>query len=194
MSTDQKSNIFNQKGLEYNLATNTKWICQISFTDIFPDIRGELKLNLSSFRIPEMALGATETAYFTKKLSLPTRVLAPELQEITFEYLLSSNFHQYILLYRWMLRITSEMQRNSNFTEIGNPAKFRIPINIFLISEFKKPILKITYHDAWIQKIGEISFDYKNTTDDPILNSFTVKYSHFSIDTLEDVGGADGHQ
>lgn len=185
---------FEERGLEYNLATNTKWLCQISLDKIFTDIHGEVKLNLSSFRLPEIQLGYTEaTGYLSKKIPVPTKILNPDSQEITFEYLMSSNFHQYILLYRWIQRITVEMQKNTNFVQHGDPTQYTVPINIFLLSEFKKPILKVTFNECWPQRLGELMFDYKVVGDDPITHSFTVKYNWFSIQTLTDVFGADGN-
>jgi hypothetical protein len=161
---------------------------------IFPELTNDLKLNLSSFHLPEVQLGSTTPSYLSKRVDVPTRILNPENQEITFEYLLSSNFHQYIMLYRWVQKIAVEMQQNTNFIISEDQKNYQVPLNIFLLSEFKTPILKITYNNAWIQRLGELTFDYRVPSDEAITHSFTIKYTWFSIETLVDVNGSDGRE
>jgi hypothetical protein len=98
------------------------------------------------------------------------------------------------MLYRWMQRITKELQHDTNMQDIGDRSKFTVPINVFLLSAFKTPIMNISYKDCWLQQLGEIAFDYRDAQDSPAVHSFTVKYSHFTINILADVAGADGRE
>ena len=190
--TNRSAKAFDKLGLTENLATQTKWICEIPLSLLFPDLRGDMRLNLASFTIPEVALGVASQSYLSKRIEKPTGVLQPEAQQITFEYVLSSNFHQYVLLYRWVQRMVIEMQGDSNYLDHGDTTKYLIPVTITMLSEFKKPILKITYENSWLYSLGEIRFDYRIPQDDLILHAFTIKFTNFKMDILTDIGGTDG--
>jgi len=192
-SSIQLGKLFTELGLETNFATNTKWLCNIPLQTLFPDLKGGLALNLSSWRIPEVTIGSTDApSYFSKHVTIPSKILTPETQEITFEYILSSNYHQYILLYRWVQRIIVEMQKNTNIQMIGDLTKFRLPVSVILLSEFKTPVLMATYQNAWIQRFGELGLDYKSPDDDHVIHSFTLKFTHVDFTILADVHGVDG--
>jgi hypothetical protein len=181
------------QGLEYNLATQSKWFAQIPLNTIFTDYGPkDLCFNLTTYALPEIELGFTEVKYLTKAIPVPSRVIAPGPNDITFTYLMSSTYNQWVMLYRWLQRITVELQHDTNIQDIGDRTKYTVPINVYLLSEFKTPVLNISYKDCWLQKLGEIAFDYRDAQDTPIVHSFTVKYSHFEINVLQDIGGSDG--
>jgi len=194
MTTSTNKNFLGQ-ALEYNLSTQSKWFAQIPLNTIFTDFGSkDLCMNLTTYALPEIELGFTEVKYLTKAVPIPSRVIAPGPNDITFNYLLSENFHQYIMLYRWIQRITMEMQHDTNMLDIGDRSNFTVPINVYLLSAFKTPVMCVSYKDCWLQKLGEIAFDYRDAQDSPATHSFTVKYSHFEINIMADCGGVDGRE
>ena len=183
---------FTEQGLGENFATNTKFLAVVPLQLLFTDLHGDLVLNLTAFTFPTMEVGSTTVSYLSKMTAVPTKVLTPESHEIQFRFILSANYHQYILLMRWMQRATVEMQHNTNFVNAGDVTKYRIPISVYFLSEFKTPIVKFQADDAWISKIDELVMDYASPSDEPIHCGFAVKYSSFSVVTLADTGGVDG--
>ena len=165
-----------------NLATNTRWIAMIPFYQIDKELTSEdVAFNLTTFNIPEMSIGSTEISYHGYNIEVPTNVKAGD-KTLTFEYLMSSDWHQYKLLWRWANKIARE--EGSGYDEgVEAPGDFMLPVRFMLLTEFKNPILEIIYHDAWIKDFGSISLDYQDSEASVVTHSFTISYSNFTLNT-----------
>lgn len=163
----------------FNLATNTKWIADIPFQKFRPDLKSyNITFNLTKMTLPEISQGMAEfkVGGETMPIGLGNRT---DSKTITFNYVLSSDWHQFHLLYDWFNIMSNEhCIGTGTYTTMSD---YMTDITVTLISEFKNPIMTITYHDSWLQSIAEVDADYQNVEDSVINHSFTIKYSRFTI-------------
>ena len=163
-----------------NLATNTRWIAIVPFYQIDPDLGvGDVEFNLYTFNTPDMSIGSTEVSYQGYPIEIPTNVKAGD-KTVTFEYLMSSDWSQYKMLWKWADKIVKPIGAGRN-PENNENGSFMVPIRFMALSEFKKPIFEIIYHDCWIKEFGAISLDYQDSEASVITHSFTCSYSNFEF-------------
>jgi len=166
-----------------NLATNVRWLAVVPFYQIDPELStGDVEFNLFTFNLPDMSIGSTEVAYAGYSIETPTNVKAGD-KTVTFEYLMSSDWHQYKLLWNWANKIVKQEGAGRPVTNKEN-GTFMVPIRFIALSEFKNPLFSIVYHDCWIKDFGAISLDYQDSEASVITHSFTCAYSHFEFENI----------
>lgn len=184
--------------LENNLASNTKWLVHIPLENLFRHTYKNLVLNINSIQLPDLNVSTYQVRYFGKTVELPTKVLTPESQTVRFEYMLSSNYFQYMALMMWLQVLTLEMQHDNTNIPVDLIKKdlddYRLPISLFLLSEFKVPICKFTFDKSWIKEIEPINFDYKNASDDPIIGSFVIGFLKLKFEIMTDAFALDSRK
>ena len=169
-----------------NFATNIRWLASLPFSTMFPN-ESDVKLNITQFDIPDINIGSFDVSYQGYTIAQPTGLIQPDDKTCTFSYLLDTDMTVYWLLYKWAgfftdntLQVTKTSEEESGTTE---PLTKKIPISVFILDEFKNPILKITYHDCWIQSFGQLSMSYQDSPTE-LPHSFTVAYSRFDIERV----------
>ena len=160
-----------------NLATNTKWHCLIPFRNIMPELKPlQIDFSLTSFTLPELSLGMETITQFGYSFDVPNYTMSQD-KSLEFEYMVSSDFSQYQLLWEWSQMI-------SNLGGSGMTAKnrsdFYLPITLIFLSEFKKPLFAMKFNNCWIQNFSSLNFDFQ-ADDETIKHAFTVKYSNFKF-------------
>jgi hypothetical protein len=98
-------------------------------------------------------------------------------KSLQFEYMLSSDWHQYKLLWKWANMIASP--QGSGCTA-ENKESIYLPITLIFISEFKKPVFAMEFFNCFIKNFASINFD-QQSDDEVIKHAFTVGYSHFEF-------------
>lgn len=165
-------------GTNINMATSTRWMALINWQYIDPTYTTKnVAFNLTSFSLPEVALGSVEVNNFGYPIEFPNYTISTN-KILTFEYMLSSDFHQYKMLWNWANKITISDGSGAPGNYNG---EFRLPIRFIALTEFKKPIFEIQYKDCWVKEIGPISFDYQDGDAMNIKHSFTCAYSNFEF-------------
>jgi hypothetical protein len=166
-----------------NLATNVKWIAVIPFYQIDEELSsGDVAFNLYTFNLPDMSIGSTEVNYNGYPIEIPTNVKAGD-KTVTFEYLMSSDWHQYKLLWGWANKIVNQQGAGRPEDNKKN-GSFMVPIRFMALSEFKKPLFSIIYHDCWIKDFGAISLDYQDGDASVVTHNFTCSYSYFEFEDI----------
>jgi hypothetical protein len=163
-----------------NLATNTRWMAVIPFYQIDDSFKtGDVAFNLATFSLPEMSIGSTTVGYHGYEVEIPNFVRSGD-KTVTFDYLMSSDWHQYLLLWQWANKIA---KAPGSGTEEGvkNLGDISVPIRFYALSEFRKPIFEIVYNNCWIKDFGGISVDYQDSESSVILHSFTCAYTDFEL-------------
>jgi hypothetical protein len=166
-----------------NFATQSRWICKIPINTLFPSLPDDFSLNLTKFTVPEMEFKTATMNYGGYNVDLPAGIINSDTKRLTINYLLNSNFVQYLTLLKWMERIAAYqtlITSNNNSEKPGVLLDWRLPVNITLLSEFKQPLLNIKYSDCWIVGFGALDMDYQ-AEDTPILHSFTLAYTDFKL-------------
>ena len=92
---------------DFNFANATKWIFNIPIGRLFqienPDPNGqylEYPLNCKSVSFPSFKIGTTKTSFMGYSFDVSTRQNLTE-KGITFEFLISNNWLQYMMLLKW---------------------------------------------------------------------------------------------
>ena len=182
-----------------NLMTNVRWIATIPLSVLDPSKFGTLALNLVSFNIPEITVSTDYVNYMGYQVEIPTGVRNQN-KEITFEYMLSSDWNQYIALNSWLsasgaetgvgltqIAPTSPMNTGLTFTGKNplatqvTPLSYAVPIRVMMLSEFLNPVAEIVFENAWIKAMGAIELDYQSPDDEPVKNNFTVAYNLMTV-------------
>jgi hypothetical protein len=166
-----------------NLATNIKWLATIPFYQIDSKLgSGDVEFNLYTFNLPDMSIGSTEVAFNGYSIEVPTNVKTGD-KSVTFEYIMSSDWHQYKLLWQWANKIVRQ-EGAGRPKENSKNSTFMVPIRFMALSEFKEPLFSIKYHDCWISDFGAISLDYQDSEASVVTHSFTCKYSYFEFEDI----------
>ncbi len=176
-----------------NLANSTKWIAYIPLALADPSL-ADIEVNLTEFHIPPLEMGKVETSFKGQHYFLPGNTINATTKENTLTYLISDDWENYYALYKWTDNMIagSTMLGNDSTREDGNefeeniPSKL-IPIKVFLLDEFKKPKLKITYNNCWITTFGEVILNFQ-ANPAPIAHQFTFAYTDFKIDKVDTLG------
>jgi hypothetical protein len=165
-----------------NLAVTNKWICDIPLSTVLPDLE-DVSLNLVSFSIPSIEISKAEFSYLGNAIEIPTGVVNPSDKTITFNYLIGSEWGQYVNLYKWVsaLGTVNTPMNEPSATDTTNYKKYSLPIRVYMLGSFKKTALSFKYDNSWIDQFSEITMDY---SDDPatINHSFTISYSDFTME------------
>lgn len=176
-----------------NLANSSRWIATIPISLIDPSLT-DVEINLADFSIPPVEIGKIEASFKGQSIALPGTTLQPGTKEITFSYLIADSWNNYYSLYKWcdMLipqsTILGDASTRPLDTEEWTAVKeYLLPVRVFLLDEFKNPILRIEYHNCWVTVFGELRLSYQ---DDPtsLLHSFTITYTDFVIEKVDNLG------
>lgn len=169
-------------------SVRNKWIADIPLSRISANLK-DVSLHLTDFSIPAVVVASAFTHLKGVALEIPTHIIQPTDRNITFSYMVDINWDNFFALYQWsnmmspLEDITPEDVLNIN-AEILNKAIKSLPINVFLISEYKIPILKITYNNCWIKGFNELSLSYQEEPE-PIKHGFICAYSDFKLEKIK---------
>lgn len=172
-----------------NYAVKNKGIAIIQFGTIFNE-QTSVSLNITSFTIPRITLQTTDVTFKGVTVSLPGKAIQPETKELAFDMIIDSEWKNYKQLNRWMCGIinvnkqfstvdTNSVVNTSDATKsIFN--KYSCPITVYAINEFKKTVIALKYHNAYIFDIGEVMIEYNGDAEE-IHVPLMFKYSNFEI-------------
>ncbi len=164
--------------LDVGLFTSPKWICEIPWHHINPELKADnMFFNLTSYNLPELTMGSTEIGHMGYNIEIPTAVRDAD-KTLTFEYLIGADLKQYLFLYDWFSLIADESGAGSNVG--GLLSKITVPITVTLLSEFKKPLMAIKYHDCWLHTLGSFQLDYQDDAE-VVKHDFSIKYSKYEF-------------
>jgi hypothetical protein len=171
----------------YNLATGNKWILTIPFHALnaeddteeanlsFEDV---IAFNLYNFSIPSLSIGEADFSIFGVGIPIPTNTRNED-KSILFNYMLSSNWHQYRTLYKWFSLIAGEDGGSSTNT----PSNYLLDVTVTMISEYKNEKFDLVFHGAWLKELDTIDLNYQNAEAN-ISHAFTLRYAYYTIENL----------
>jgi hypothetical protein len=165
-----------------------KWIADVPLSVISPDF-SDVIFPFTDFVIPEITIGGASTSFKGISVEVPTSITHQADRNITLSYLINEDWTNYFYLYQWaniMNKIEDLTPTDPVKTQnaLPKPGIYKVlPVYAILIDVYKKPILKVTYHNAWIKHFAELSLDYQSEPA-PIKHSFSLHYSHFSIEKV----------
>lgn len=176
-----------------NLAVANKFIGYIPLS-IFHQNLKDVEINLQEFRIPPVEIGKVDLNYKGNTISIPGNTFVPGMKELNITYLVDSTWTNYYSLYSWAAGLAAQAtsvdlsMSDKNFPDKEwSPLDKLLPVKIFLIDEFKNPILKFEYHNCWISSFGEINLSYTNEPN-TISHSFVLQYTDFIVERVSSLG------
>lgn len=170
---------------QQNLARRSKWIAELPLNSLFTDVQSSIHLNLTKFIVPGVDLKPVETSYAGYTTSIPSRVQTPESREVNVEYILSSDYSQYILLQRWLnAAVTNEYINSDDNYEMTEAFEnsVKMPIFVTLLSEFKTNIFRIKFHNCFLVKINDLELTYESQDDEVLKHGFTFAFTHYTFE------------
>lgn len=167
-----------EDGTNINLAVSNKFLANIPYSVIDNTIKSQnAHFNLINYQTPEISLGVNKLNFHGSAFQIPANIKDYN-KEITFEYLMTSDWSQYKFLYKWLTKMVKEEGSGADYDKLD---EVLIPIRVSILSEFINPIFDFVYHDCFIKRLGSIRMEYQNNAP-VIVNSFTCAFSYFSID------------
>ena len=126
----------------YNLATGNKWILSIPFNLLevealsdeaeVPTFKETIAFNLYNFSIPALTIGESNFSVMGVQIPIPTNTRNED-KGILFNYMLSSDWHQYKTLYKWFSLIANE----DGGAGTDTATNYLLDVTVTMISEFK---------------------------------------------------------
>jgi hypothetical protein len=162
-----------------NLLTSPRWLALLPYKSIDKTSSIDtIAFNLTSFSLSELTIASNQTGYLAYTVDVPAYVRNQD-KSITFSYLMDSSMIQYKYLYDWFSKIAVE--EGSGLKPGTKWEEFAVPFRVFILSEFKKPVMEILYENSWIYSIGRIEMSYQDSNAPIISHSFGIKYSKISF-------------
>jgi hypothetical protein len=165
----------------YNLAAANRWILVIPIKRIDENFSVDnITLNLTAVNVPEMRLEEDTISYRGRGFPVPTGVKEED-KTLFCRYMLSEDWHQYRILYKWHQKISNEY--NGHSEDLNNLV---MPMYLYVMSDFKKPLFSIEFTGCWMKSIGAIDLSYQNGHRQ-IEHSFNVRYALMEFDDDFDI-------
>ena len=178
------SNLKEYKYIESpGVARDCMWICNILFSKVDPSLKArDLSVNLTNFTLPEQGVMTSEIHHNGAVLSMPSPVRETS-REIVLDYIMDAEFNNFKTLWKWITLMAAEIGAG-DAPEVGGLLEpLVVPVDLYLLSSFKKPILSFKFENAYIAKFGELSLQYQSDND-PLTHSFTIQYSHLKLEDM----------
>ena len=173
---------------QLNYAVQNKWIADIPVSMILENT-GDISLNLTTFAIPAVDINAVTVNFKGTSIETPGSVVQASSKELTFNYIIDSNWANYKVLYKYvdqLARFTKIVKSEEYSTRgLGNTLykKFSIPITVYLLNEFKDRVMEFKYYNCWIKSFAELSMSYTDVPSE-VTHSFTIAYSDFELKAI----------
>jgi len=172
-----------QLPIQQAYAVKNKWYADIPLSTVSRSF-DDICLPLRGFRIPPMDFGKSGAKYRGITVNLPVGVFNQETNKVVqFKYLVNFDYSQYFAMYEWMnLNHSydnpvpdSKVERRDEDNRWAT-----VPVTVYLLDAFKKPIIMLKYYDCWISHFDELEFnDYDVPT--VIQHGLELSYSRFEI-------------
>lgn len=102
-------------------------------------------------------------------------------EPINVEFTVDSQYNNYWLLWKWLnYFITGSCVNNRQASE---NAKLTTDIVAYGLNEYKCPVIKFTYKDAFITSLGSLTYNDVDSGD--LIGSFTYDFSDLLIDLVD---------
>jgi hypothetical protein len=146
--------------MNYNLATNTNFKAEISNAP-------EFNYFIQSVSIPGMTMSGIDVPYKGNQGFMPSDRI--DYDPLTFTYILSEDFENYLFLYKWMRDIQS----------IDHPNKHFRDITLHILNNNKLTNLKVVFYNCVPTSLSEIDLESAVTDTSPLTTTVTFRYQYF---------------
>ena len=134
----------------------------------------ELILDIFGTVIPSVTLDQMEERWQSAKMQMASGSVT--FDTWTFSFIVDSTFKNWSTLFKWLVFI------NNNYDAMAKrPQDYSIDCSLSIKDNFNKEVIKVLFHNVWIQALGEISLSQREG--ESILESTaTLYYDRYSIE------------
>jgi hypothetical protein len=148
--------------MNYNIATNTNFRAEISGAPQF-------NYFVQSVNLPSVNMGGVETPYMNYAGVMTSNRI--DYDPLTFTYILSEDFENYLFLYNWMLEIRSYDDLKKQFKDI----------TLHILNNNKLANLTVVFYNCFPTSLADINLESAVTDTDPLSTTATFRYQYFDI-------------
>ena len=163
-------------------ANKNKWIAEVPIYLVLGVDYQNISLNLTTFTIPSIEMGSDKVQYRSIEIEVPNHTMSPGSKEITFNYLVHSDWTDYRALYNWCMN-NAPVNKGANALDTGNVNASGLlnccDIDVTLKNPYKKPVVGFRFKNCWIKSFSDLQLAYDGA--DEIQHSFTCAYTHFVL-------------
>lgn len=181
---------------QYNFFSNNNWQLAFPYADLDPNYsntKGEtaVMFNLFDCKVPSFKIATRQIGLGGVMVNVPLSTPDDNDKTMVFNYLMGENWRQYIALTNWKNKI-AQTQIGTPFNQLKNSdglyntRGIYLDLPLFILSSFKKPIIKFTFREAFLTEIGEIDLQQQDPTHE-MKHSFTVSYAWLDIEIMDNV-------
>jgi len=133
----------------------------------------ELLLNIQGVVMPSMSLAPLEMNWQGTKRQVASTPL--EFEQMTVQFIVDSQFKNWILLYKWMTYIS-----NNRDKMLENYSGYAVDSSLSVHDNFQNEILRIAFTGMWPVNLQEVSFSTREA-EVTIECSATFVYDYFQL-------------
>lgn len=156
-------------------ATNYQLIFPLLPVEKFYEKSKDFTLNIFGTILPSISLEPEQIPWQGAKIFSDTGELT--YGTWSFDFTVDSEFKNWLVLYHWIMAINND---EDNFGFVKEKKKV-IDATLLIMNNYRKPSLKIRFHDIWPSEIGDVSMSKRDTDDDLMCNA-TFIYDKYVID------------
>jgi hypothetical protein len=166
----------------YNFFTDNRWIANIPTRNIDPTAESDLAYNLVDFDIPTLGLSTSQVSQLGYTYEYPTNVREYN-KELTFQYILESDFKQYKFLYQWYTKIASEAGAGvqQGISGAGMMEHISTTIRTYLLSEYSNVVVNFKFNNCFLKELGGFKLKYVGDAQ-VMVGTFKVAFENFELE------------
>ncbi len=149
--------------LNYNLAIASNFKVEIPAAP-------EFNYFIQSIQLPSLTMSGVDTPFRNWQGAATSNRI--DFDPLTFSYLVSEDYANYLFIYDWMLDI------RDNDHDVTRHFK---DINFHILNNNKMANKFFVFHGCFPTYLGEIGFDNSITDTVPIINNVTFRYQFFEL-------------
>lgn len=159
---------------QLNRASKDKFLLVLDLPDILKkQINKDSLLDLNSLQmsvwgavIPDVSVPHTEVVYGGQTANFASHT-RPNYPPLTLDFVVDNDYKNYYILWKWLSVLNSP--RESQY--LGKPRgisptmssdiEYQTTFSILSLNEYNQPVMKFTYYNAFIVKLGGIKYSYR---------------------------------
>lgn len=142
-----------------------KVLRDLAESDSLIDINA-LQMSVWGAVIPDVIVPHTEVTYSGQTLNVASHT-RPNYTPLTLDFIVDNDFKNYYVLWKWLSILNSPREslyqgKPRGVTPVNsNDIEYQTTFSILALNEYNEAIMKFTYYNAFIVKLGGIKFSYR---------------------------------
>jgi hypothetical protein len=180
----------------YNVSSKDKFILILNLPKILRETLPRVddssplnKIEISIFGsvVPSIAVEPIDVRYGgqTVKFSSHSR---PAYGPLNVNFIVDNKYENYFILWKWLEILndpTMSVYNGTNKPTNSNETEYQTTFSILALNEYNKPSIEFRFHNAFLTRLGEINYDYKNG--DLLESTAEFHFSQLTMDKIKNI-------